>query len=126
MPKNFEHSAQVRSNLTKEMLDAAKGRTKDLRAISLYIDWHESDESGQEPDVSLLVSWKTECAISSDLSHIYRAARPEGVYGSEYSGEYRRIRHENARKAAARRESVAARKAREDDRLSTLRKLLTY
>jgi len=103
MAKNYEFDNTARMTLVAEMLGAAKGKPKEQQAINSYVAWHQAEETYPEPDVSGLVSWSVECAIASDLGHIYRAKRPEGVFGSEYTGEYRKIKAANARKAAARR-----------------------
>lgn len=100
--KDYQFESIERTALVGEMLSAAADNGAQTRAIMLLAQWYENDEQGEEPDLSGLVSWRMECAISTDLKHIYRAKRPEGVFGSEYDREFIKIKRENARKAAAR------------------------
>jgi hypothetical protein len=100
--KDYEFEADERTKMVGEMISAASDSGPQTLAIMTLTQWHEDGEQGEEPDLSGLVSWKMECAISTDLAHIYRAKRPEGVYGSEYNREFIRIKRENKRRAAAR------------------------
>ncbi len=102
MAKNYAIEQSQRMEIIVQMLEAAKGRAKEQQAINSYVAWCEAEESYPEPDVSGIVSWRIECAIATDIRHLYREERPEGVFGSEYSGEYLRIKREAARKAEAR------------------------
>lgn len=100
--KDYVFESDERTKLVGEMLSAAADSGHQTRAIMLLTQWYEDGEQGEEPDLSHLVPWKTECAISTDLHHIYRAKRPEGVFGSEYDREFIKMKRENARRAAAR------------------------
>jgi hypothetical protein len=96
----YEIPENERKALVREMLREAASNGHQTRAIQLLVDWHEGGKQGEEPELSGLVSWKMECAIFSDLTHIYREKLPEGVFGSQYNREFIRIKRENARKAA--------------------------
>lgn len=107
--KNFAHSDADRLDFVKEMLDAAAGNTKAARAQLLAIEtlrhWYANGEQGPEPEIDDIpgLTWAMECMISTDLRHIFREERPEGVYGSEYERSFVRARQDAARKAEARR-----------------------
>jgi hypothetical protein len=100
--KDYQFESHERTKLVGEMLSAAASSGPQTRAIMLLTQWYEDGEQGEEPDLSGLISWKMECAISTDLTHIYRAKRPAGVFGSEYSREFIGLKRENARRAALR------------------------
>lgn len=100
--KDYQFEADERVKMVGEMISAASDSGPQTVAIMVLTQWYEDGEQGEEPSLSGLVSWKLECAISTDLAHVYRAKRPEGVYGSEYSREFIRIKRENKRRAAAR------------------------
>jgi hypothetical protein len=65
------------------------------------------------------LTWKMACAISTDLKHIFREERPEGVYGSEYERTFVRLRQEARRMARIRQSRKGP------DGLDTLRNLLS-
>jgi hypothetical protein len=111
---DYVFESDVRVRLVGEMLTAAANSGHQTRAIMLITQWHEDGKQGEEPDLSGLVSWKMECAISTDLTHIYREKRPEGVFSSQYSREFINLKRENARRAARARNK------------SPLAKLLTF
>lgn len=100
--KDYQFEADERMKLVGEMLSAAANNGQQTVAIMTLAAWYDDGEHGDEPDLSDLVTWKMECAISTDLHHIYRAKRPEGVYGSEYNREFIRIKQENKERAARR------------------------
>jgi hypothetical protein len=101
--KTYELEADVRTKLVGEMISAAADSGPQTRAIMTLVQWHEEGAQGEEPDLSGLVTWKVECAIASDLAHIYREKLPEGVYGSQYDRQFVKLKEKNARRAAARR-----------------------
>lgn len=115
----FEYDQQTRMSLVVEMLEAAGDNGHQAQAINSYVRWYEQGQSYPEPDISGLVTWKMECAITSDLAHIYREKLPEGTFGSQYGREYIRIRRENARRAAQRR------KNKQQSGMGLLRSLMT-
>lgn len=122
----YEIEKSVREEMIYQMLDIARG--KERKAIDLYLEWCEAGQVDPEPEVSDLVSWKIECAISSDFAHLYREKLPEGVFGSQYEHGYVRIKQENARKAAKRREEREKSRAFRNGDLSgpdLLRSMLT-
>lgn len=94
----YEIEQPIRDEFICQMMDVARG--KERKAIDLYLEWHNAGEVDPEPEISDLVSWRIECAISSDFRHLYRAKLPEGTFGSQYEGEYLKIKRENARRAA--------------------------
>jgi hypothetical protein len=104
----YEIPESERKALVREMSQAAADNGQQTRAIQILVDWHEGGRQGEEPDLSGLVTWKMECAISSDLTHIYREKLPEGHFGSQYDREFIRIKRENARKAEQRRRTREA------------------
>lgn len=106
--KNFAHSEADRLDFVKEMLAEAAGNTKAARAQLLAIEdlrsWYANGEQGPEPEIDDIegLSWEMACRISSDLHHIFRAERPEGVYGSEYERTFIKARRQQRAKTARR------------------------
>lgn len=106
--KNFAHSDADRLDFVKEMLAEAAGNTKAARAQLLAIEdlrsWYANGEQGPEPEIDEIegLSWEMACRISSDLCHIFRAERPEGVYGSEYERTFIKARRQQKAKTARR------------------------